>query len=86
MHEQPATQARMVAALAAARGLSARDIAAHLGVTPPALTRALRLGLMHEDDTAGRCTLNAVAAALGAPVEALLPGGAVRLVVPGGEQ
>jgi transcriptional regulator with XRE-family HTH domain len=85
MHEQPATQARMVAALAAARGLSARDIAAHLGVTPPALTRALQGGLRPMAETTGACSLEAVAAALGAPVEALLPGGAVRLRVPGGE-
>jgi transcriptional regulator with XRE-family HTH domain len=87
MHEQPASQARMVAALAAARGLSARDIAHHLGVTPPALTRALQGGLRPMAETTGACSLEAVAAALGAPVEALLPGGVVlmRVVVPGGE-
>jgi transcriptional regulator with XRE-family HTH domain len=85
MDEEPVTQARMVAALIAARGLSARDIAAHLGVTPPALTRALQVGLRPMAETIGACSLEAVAAALGRPVEALLPGGVVRLRVPGGE-
>lgn len=85
MHDQPVTQARMVAALIAARGLSARDIATHLGVTPPALTRALRLGLRPMAETAGACSLEAVATALGRPVDALLPDGVVRLVVDGGK-
>jgi hypothetical protein len=36
-------------------------------------------------ETTGACSLEAVAAALGRPVEALLPGGVVRLRVPGGK-
>lgn len=70
-------QAAMVAALAQARGTSLRGVEGILGVAPGALHKALsrgplpRAGAQHATGAA-RLTAEAVADALGVPVEVLL--------------
>jgi len=80
------TQAAMVAALAHASGGSLLGTARAMGLGRGTLHTALGKGpLPRVGHTAATCTAEAVAAALGVPVDALLPGGVVVLRVAGGE-
>jgi lambda repressor-like predicted transcriptional regulator len=69
-----ATQAALVAALAAARGGSLRTVEVTMGVKPGSLCRALARGALPRAALAARArlTAEAVADALGVPVGALL--------------
>jgi hypothetical protein len=84
------TQAALVAALAAARGLTLRTLEAQLGARPGALSKALsrgtlpRAGAVTSAGAAAVVTADAVAAALGVDVAVLLGAAPVLLALADG--